>query len=315
MSHNDCQVCALQKYRSQRRHLQAKEAEAANWHSKRAADLVHPTLIAKECASSALFSQLPLGHHSYMPAAQPLKSSMAIGSPVACATPFGLPFTPMGMAMAPVLTDQWAHQLQARMTQVGNGMGMEMGMTVPLHVWGRPAAVEPCWPLLMGQPHFTPFQFSMQQPWPWQSPDGSMAHHPMAPVSPWAHYSHPISFARSPCTEYSSMPPMAYTFPSVAGAPADGATAECEQTAMNAVAAAPEAPCQAGKEEASPHFGHGTPNVKDILEAAILETLSNPNVPLPLGLKPPSMDSIIMELESQGFSCISKKDDVVLPVN
>lgn len=40
----------------------------------------------------------------------------------------------------------------------------------------------------------------------------------------------------------------------------------------------------------------------NILDAAITEALSNPLTPMPLGLKPPSMDGVLEELTKQGIA-------------
>ena len=40
---------------------------------------------------------------------------------------------------------------------------------------------------------------------------------------------------------------------------------------------------------------------KYILDAAISEALANPSQPLPLGLKPPSIEKVMAELERQGI--------------
>lgn len=44
---------------------------------------------------------------------------------------------------------------------------------------------------------------------------------------------------------------------------------------------------------------------KDLLNAAISEALSNPWMSLPLGLKPPSMESVMAELQRQGITTLS----------
>ncbi|CAI5931310.1 unnamed protein product [Closterium sp. NIES-65] len=44
-----------------------------------------------------------------------------------------------------------------------------------------------------------------------------------------------------------------------------------------------------------------SPQANDILDAAISEALTNPATPLPLGLKPPSLDGVLDELNRQGI--------------
>lgn len=46
------------------------------------------------------------------------------------------------------------------------------------------------------------------------------------------------------------------------------------------------------------------PQPKEILDAAISEALSNPWKPLPLGLKPPSMELVMAELQRQGINSV-----------
>ncbi|KAG6407069.1 hypothetical protein SASPL_130051 [Salvia splendens] len=41
---------------------------------------------------------------------------------------------------------------------------------------------------------------------------------------------------------------------------------------------------------------------KESVDAAIGDVLSKPWLPLPLGLKPPSMDSVVVELQRQGVA-------------
>jgi hypothetical protein len=42
-----------------------------------------------------------------------------------------------------------------------------------------------------------------------------------------------------------------------------------------------------------------------VLHAAISEALANPWTPPPLGLKPPSMEGVIAELQRQGINTVS----------
>lgn len=47
-----------------------------------------------------------------------------------------------------------------------------------------------------------------------------------------------------------------------------------------------------------------TPLSKEVLDAAIGEALANPWTPPPLGLKPPSMEGVIAELQRQGINTV-----------
>ncbi|CAI7925438.1 unnamed protein product [Closterium sp. NIES-54] len=51
----------------------------------------------------------------------------------------------------------------------------------------------------------------------------------------------------------------------------------------------------------SPPSSCSSPQANDILDAAISEALTNPATPLPLGLKPPSLDGVLDELNRQGI--------------
>ena len=43
---------------------------------------------------------------------------------------------------------------------------------------------------------------------------------------------------------------------------------------------------------------------KEVIDKSFKEALNNPWTPLPLGLKPPSMESVMAELQRQGISKI-----------
>ncbi|CAI5997474.1 unnamed protein product [Closterium sp. NIES-65] len=49
-------------------------------------------------------------------------------------------------------------------------------------------------------------------------------------------------------------------------------------------------------------LGEDLIEANDILDAAISEALTNPSTPLPLGLKPPSVDGVLEELNKQGIT-------------
>ncbi|XP_042005071.1 probable transcription factor GLK1 [Salvia splendens] len=140
----------------------------------------------------------------------------------------------------------------------------------PLHVWGHPSvdqSVMSMWPK-----HLTP-------PPPPPPPHGW---HPAPPPPPGDHsfwLPHHVPTHGTPCFP----PHMQMTFPTPA------------------VACIPP-PTMYKIEQA----GVGPPSElhpsKESVDAAIGDVLSKPWLPLPLGLKPPSMDSVVVELQRQGVA-------------
>ncbi|GFP86442.1 probable transcription factor glk1 [Phtheirospermum japonicum] len=138
----------------------------------------------------------------------------------------------------------------------------------PLHVWGHPSvdqSMMPMWPK-----HLTP------------SPPPPHAWTPAQPPHPPPPADHPSYW----------VPHHHHRFPTppVHGIPPPG---------MYKVEQAGVAPGQT--------LSHPPSDVhpsKESVDAAIGDVLSKPWLPLPLGLKPPSMDSVMVELQRQGISKI-----------
>lgn len=217
----------LQKYRSHRKHLLAREAEAASWSQRR-----------------QMYANGGGG-----PAAK-----RNISHPWVAPT--------MGFPPAPVPAFR------------------------PLHVWGHPSTVDqaPVWPKHIvrapTRPHWVPPQHL-----PPPTPEHSYWHHhyhprvssTMAQGTPF--FPHPVPPARFPAPPQVPMiPPHPMYRPSYVAPP----------PSKNFAAPVPL--------EAHP--------AKESIDAAIGDVLSQPWKPLPLGLKPPSLESVMGELQRQGVSNI-----------
>ncbi|KAL9244484.1 hypothetical protein vseg_018258 [Gypsophila vaccaria] len=139
----------------------------------------------------------------------------------------------------------------------------------PLHVWGHPSmdpqARMPMWPKQVAPPTAAPL------PLPWA------AHPPPGDPAFW-HPSHHRRLAVPPVppVHVPGIPPHAVYRPEhSAPAPPSGSTITLD-----------------------PHPS------KETVDAALGDVLSKPWLPLPIGLKPPSMDSVFGELQRQGISKI-----------
>ncbi|CAI8609462.1 unnamed protein product [Vicia faba] len=53
---------------------------------------------------------------------------------------------------------------------------------------------------------------------------------------------------------------------------------------------------------------------EEIIDKVVTETMSKPWLPLPIGLKPPSMDSVLTELSRQGISSIPPRNNSCIPI-
>lgn len=213
----------LQKYRSHRKHLLAREAEAAGWSHRR---------------------QMYTGGHG-----GGTKMNM---NPNWVAPPiisFPLPM----------------HQPPFR----------------PLHVWGHPKVehpqLVPVWP----QPPWAPPRPPHAPP----PPDPSYWYHP--------HYHRPLTQG-TPCFPPPLMPAtmQRYPAPPVPGIPPH----HMFRPPPHSVAAPP-----------TEHSGLLVQQLdaqqsNDSIDAAIGDVLAKPWLPLPLGLKPPSLESVMVELQKQGVA-------------
>ncbi|XP_059659805.1 transcription activator GLK1-like [Cornus florida] len=145
----------------------------------------------------------------------------------------------------------------------------------PLHVWGHPST----WP---------------KHPFPSPPPPLAPATHPPAPQPPpypsfWHSHHHVSNSLTSgtPCFP----PPLAtsrFPSPPVPGIPPH---------AMYKVDPGIGVPT-------SPHPPLDFHPSKESIDAAIGDVMSKPWLPLPLGLKPPSMDGVLVELQRQGIAKI-----------
>ncbi|KAJ6833717.1 putative transcription factor GLK1 [Iris pallida] len=228
----------LQKYRSNRKHLLAREAEAASWSQRRQMYAAGSTVVMKS---------RPVVVPSWQPA----------------------PPT------APIVGFPPPHQMQMR------------PLIRPLHVWGHPTAAAdrpqlvPVWPRHLTTP----------QPWlpsrpPVVGPPPPMPHDP---ASFWhSHYQMALTQGM-PCFPPQLVPTMRiqahHPHPLFRPAPSSN----------NAAAAATVSPSE---HSAAAAFDAHPSNEK--IDAAIGDVLAKPWSPLPLGLKPPSLESVMVELERQG---------------
>ncbi|CAN0896744.1 Transcription activator GLK1 [Linum grandiflorum] len=222
----------LQKYRSHRKHILAREAEAASWSQRRQ---VYP-------------GKRDIHHHHRHP--QPPSwhpPTMGFPPPAPTAVTPSPPPPPM---------HPHAHHI-AR----------------PLHVWGHPPPIDG------GVQSHHPMHM-----WP-------PKHHPPPPTDPsfWHHHHQRLAAAAgvgltpgTPCFPHQVLPPPTrFATPPVPGIPQQ-----------------PPRPPQPGSGRS--HLLDLQPS-KESIDAAIGDVLSKPWLPLPLGLKPPAVDSVVVELQRHGI--------------
>lgn len=53
---------------------------------------------------------------------------------------------------------------------------------------------------------------------------------------------------------------------------------------------------------------------EEIIDKVVTEAMSKPWLPLPIGLKPPSTDSVLTELSRQGISNIPPSNNSFIPI-
>ncbi|XP_020575059.1 probable transcription factor GLK1 [Phalaenopsis equestris] len=157
----------------------------------------------------------------------------------------------------------------------------------PLHVWGHPTMNQSL--IHMWPKHIVPIGQTPPPPW--------VAPHPVQPPplpqhdSPW-----PPHFARG--TPYFPQPLPALTFPAVP-VPGIPPLPMCRPDGVIPTAAPPgPPPC---KQTGWLHQLEAHPS-KESIDAALGVVLAQPWLPLPLGLKPPSLESVMVELHKQGIS-------------
>ncbi|KAL7086983.1 hypothetical protein ACP275_13G036800 [Erythranthe tilingii] len=222
----------LQKYRSHRKHLLAREAEAASWSQRR---------------------QMYGGGRVATAAAAVKRDNQHVKPWIAPTTTIGFP---------PPVTPPIPHHFR------------------PLHVWGHPSldqSMMNTWPK-----HLTPPP--PQPTWPPPPPPHSLPPPPTDNsfwISPHHHHHHHIPTPGTPCFPQ-HMPPTRFPTPLVPAGVPPQAMYKVEQ---------PQPPSDI----------HPS---KESVDAAIGDVLTKPWLPLPLGLKPPSVNSVMVELQLQGISKI-----------
>ncbi|KAK3163184.1 hypothetical protein QOZ80_1AG0000280 [Eleusine coracana subsp. coracana] len=224
----------LQKYRSHRKHLMAREAEAASWAQKR------------QMYAAAAPNNKDHRHHPTAAAAWVLPPTIGFPPP----SPFSR----------------------------------------PLHVWGHPPATAVEAPLLPVWPrHLAP------PPRPWVDPSAAYWHHHHPAARKWG----PQAVTQgTPCVP--PPPAMLPRFP----VPMPGMMPHPMYRPI------PPPPQTAGSSKlASLQLQLNAHPSKESIDAAIGDVLVKPWLPLPLGLKPPSLDSVMSELHKQGIPNIPPRGE------
>ncbi|EEF44373.1 transcription activator GLK1 [Ricinus communis] len=223
----------LQKYRSHRKHLLAREAEAATWSHRR----------------------------------QVYGAPGGGGGGKREVTPWHAPT--MGF---PPITPMHHHHPHFR----------------PLHVWGHPPMEQPLvhmWPKHLAH-----------SPSPPPPPPRTWSPHPPPDPSYWHHHPHQqrVPSGLIPGTPCFPQPvaPTRFATPPVPGIPPH---------AMYKVDPGIGVPTRQSGPNPPPFDFHPS---KESIDAAIGDVISKPWLPLPLGLKPPSLDGVIGELQRQGVAKI-----------
>ncbi|KAF7028994.1 hypothetical protein CFC21_040833 [Triticum aestivum] len=236
----------LQKYRSHRKHLMAREAGAARWTQKR---------------------------QMYAAAGGPRKEAAAGGGPWVVPT---VGFPPPG-------------------TMAHAGMAHHPGQPPPfcrpLHVWGHPTGVDA--PLPLSPPSMLPV-------WPRHlAPPPAWAHQPpMDPV--YWHQQYNAARKWGPQAVTQCVPPTMPPAPMMqrfAAPPMPGMMPH----PMYRPIPPPPSPVPQSNKVAGLQLQLDAHPSKESIDAAIGDVLVKPWLPLPLGLKPPSLDSVMSELHKQGI--------------
>ncbi|XP_058218214.1 probable transcription factor GLK1 [Rhododendron vialii] len=224
----------LQKYRSHRKHLLAREAEAASWSHRRQ-----------------------------------MYGGAGGGGTKINASPWLAPT--MGFPQNPMTPLQHVR---------------------PLHVWGHPPADQP---LMRMQPPTQPPPTAA-----WASTLHPPPARPLPDHSFWhSHRKRVIPIPLTPGTPYFPPPLATPRFPAVAVVPGIPPPHAMLYTAVDPGRAGPIG-VPARQSGPHPPFLEFHPS-KESIDSAIGDVLSQPWQPLPLGLKPPSLDSVMVELQRQGI--------------
>lgn len=221
----------LQKYRSHRKHLLAREAEAANWSQRR---------------------QIYTGKN--------------VSTWVAPANAMGFP------PMAPPLMPHFK----------------------PLHVWGHPSmdkSIMHTWPKHLVTPQSPPPPTAWVPPLP-HPPPGKLPRNP----SFWHRHHQRVPNSLTPFFPQ-AMPTARFPSPPVTGIPSPQPSQPHSMYRLDPGVGVTTRP--PGSQP--PIDFHPS---KESIDEAIGDVLSKPWSPLPLGLKPPSVDGVLVELQRQGISNI-----------
>ncbi|KAI3465802.1 hypothetical protein Pfo_022465 [Paulownia fortunei] len=219
----------LQKYRSHRKHLLAREAEAASWSKRR-----------------QVYGSAAVGRGAGKGEVNPW-----------IAPSMGFP------PVAPVPHFR------------------------PLHVWGHPSVDQSLmhmWPKNLAPPPPPPHA------WPPSQPPHPLPPSPPADPSFWHSHRQYVPTPGTPCFA-PLLPPTRFPTPPVPGIPPPAMYKVDPGLCVPAGPTLPQPPSDV----------HPS---KESIDAAIGDVLTKPWLPLPLGLKPPSIDSVMVELQRQGISKI-----------
>ncbi|KAI5338691.1 hypothetical protein L3X38_017963 [Prunus dulcis] len=252
----------LQKYRSHRKHLLAREAEAASWTQRR-----------------QMYGAATVSGGGRGGGGGGVKSSrsdvMMMNSPNWLNAPT-MGFPPIPSPTPPSMHHHHHHQ-----------------MIRPLHVWGHPSmdqSMVHMWPKHL--PHNFPSRIPPPPPahaWPPPPPppsDASYWHHP-----PPHHQRVPNALTPgTPCfpRQLATATQQRFPAPPVPGIPPH---------AMYKVDTGIAVPSP----QSGPHPLVDFHPSNESIDAAIGDVLSKPWLPLPLGLRPPATDSVMVELQRQGI--------------
>ncbi len=284
----------LQKYRSHRRHLAAREAEAAtSWihHHRRLYSSTHS-------AAAAAASCWNRSSRRYL---APMHNSC-------CNSHSPPPIQPRPVQRPHTLLPAHNHQMQQQLLLTAAPLKVWGYPTVDhssVHLWQQPAPLNP-------------------PPSLWQAPDGSYWQHP---ASSYDAASQSAQAPAAACYPHPMRVPLA-TMPSNTAALADVLLQDFSSDQDSFFAADEALPDSmyllCNSYESDDFLGTVSSSAgasccsstisgsesqylsQEILDAAIAisEALANPWTPPPLGLKPPSMEGVIAELQRQGINTV-----------
>ncbi|KAI3988068.1 hypothetical protein MKX01_011857 [Papaver californicum] len=261
----------LQKYRSHQKHLLAREAEAASWSQRRQLYGGGGAAASRGNSNSKIRSENHHPHHK--------------------------PWIAPTMGFPPPTPPNLLHPYR------------------PLHVWGHPT-VDPStmhvWPkhLLHHAPSPPPPPSSHPR-WPPPPPSLTPTSSPPDPSSFWHpnHHQRLVSnnalTAGAPCyphqQQLGTTRPIS-SAPLVPGIiPPAHATMYKVEHGIGGVPTPPSSGFSSTPDSRSHPPSDLLHPTKDKVDAAIGDVLTKPWLPLPLGLKPPSLDSVLIELQRQGI--------------